>query len=77
VRDASGLTRAYLPDTTQSMAFSEVVAALSTIDKAELKMIASNDTIAKIYAAVRDDEEHDSLKRQIVVGWPEAVNDVS
>jgi hypothetical protein len=58
------------------MSLTDELAMLSTVNDdqmIELQMIASADTIARIYAAVKDDEEYESLQRQINVGWPETL----
>jgi len=42
----------------------------------DLKMIASPETIKLITAAVKDDDEYDSLIKQITSGWPYTVGGV-
>ena len=77
---ADTLSRAFPPVATESTAFPEDVAALSTVDADQmddLKMVASANTIAMINAAAKEDDEYSALIDQIRRGWPETAAEVA
>ena len=77
---ADTLSRAFSPGASEGTAFPEEVATLSTVDEdqmAELKMVASANTIAAINAAAQDDDEYAGLIDQIRRGWPETAAGVA
>ena len=70
------LSRAYPPATVDGTLFPEELASLSTVEAdqmADLKMVASADTIKKITIAAKEDDEYGCLMRQIETGWPDTV----
>ena len=77
---ADTLSRAYLPTAGESTSFNEeLAAALSTVDAdqmSDLRMIASPETIAKVTAAVKGDDEYGCLMKQIARGWPSTADEV-
>jgi hypothetical protein len=77
---ADTLSRAYPSVSTQSTAFPEELAVLSTVDAdqlSELKMIASAGTIDIINKSVSDDYKYTGLIDQVVRGWPDNSRDVA
>ena len=77
---ADTLSRAYPSAVTQSTDFPDELATLSSVDTdqmAELKMVASPETIALMKKAAADDTEYNELIQQISRGWPENVKDVT
>jgi len=71
---ADTLSRAF-PSAAAETVFTEDVAALATVDDeqaAEIRMVASDDTLALITAAAASDEEYSRLQQQIVNGWPDS-----
>jgi hypothetical protein len=77
---ADTLSRAYPSVSTQSTAFPEELAVLSTVDAdqlSELKMIASTGTIDIINKSASDDYEYAGLIDQVVRGWPDNSRDVA
>lgn len=76
---ADTLSRAYSTTHTETALFPQELAMLSTVDRdqmTELKMVASADTIAKITAAAKSDDEYCCLIKQIERGWPDAADAV-
>lgn len=68
------LSRAYPPTNTEGTLFDEELASLSTVDTdqaAEVRMVASAETIDRISSAAKDDE-YVRLMKQTAVGWPES-----
>ena len=75
---ADTLSRAYLPAAGAGTKFTEELAALTDDEvNAELRMVASEQTIRTLKAAANDDEQYQLLKRQIKEGWPENARELS
>lgn len=69
------LSRAFSPAANDGTKFTEQLAALTDVDAdqmRDLKMIASEGTIARVQAAAASDEDYAKLRHQIAVGWPES-----
>ena len=52
---------------------------MSTVDDdqmSDLKMVATPETIAKVIAAVKDDDEYGCLMKQIARGWPDTADEI-
>jgi len=72
------LSRSFPPTGTEETKFTETLASLSTADAdqmAELKMVASAETIGRLQTAAKD-TAYAKLIKQVTDGWPESPSDV-
>ena len=73
---ADTLSRAYIPNCSEAIKFTRELATVTEEIECDLRVIASEKTIALLKEAARNDDVYKLLRKQILLGWPECRDSV-